>query len=466
MTNWHSINRQGLLFITLLQCLLFASAAHAANDELSKQIKSLDDRYQKLVSQYYRSSAEGSQPIVDVDQLYAQVISTSERQHPLPAIRLLAANLETLEAAPDHPTIPKLVDFLLQQNQWRLVNRVKSLVDASGDSTNLAYLDYHQARYQARLNQWELVHSLIKDTFSELSSEDSDYAYLLQGSALQYLEQHRASTESYANIPATSQLYIHAQFNTAIASIRQGWLTEARLTIKQIIPAAPASEAGMINRIYLMLGYALLHKEYYRDARDAFRKVKLDSRYANKALLGIALTAISQGDYVGGLNALEILKNRQSTDLSADEAYLLIPHIYVALQQLDRVADSFLESIDFYQQKLLTLNNLKHLKPRFEEYVLEPDSGDIIFHGRHFPLSRDYPFYLLGNRNDLHYLKRNGTTENLSRQVNQLLIEHDKMLKLVFEDMIETRGKIFTSYINQSRYGLARHYDESQQGAE
>jgi hypothetical protein len=280
------------------------------------------------------------------------------------------------------------------------------------------------------------------------------------------LKQHRASVSSYDKIPATSRFYPHAQLNTAIANIRQGWITDARLTIKQVIPLSKASNMELTNRIYLVLGYALLYKEYYRDARQAFRQVELDSQYASKALLGIALTAISQGDFVGGLNALTILKTKQSPDLSADEAYLLIPYVYQRLQQPDSIENSFFESIDHYQKRLLELNNLKGGQFRLEDAELEKQTGDIWINSARFPFSQKYPVYLLKNRHRLQSLSAITTTAKLSSQIKRLLAEYDEVLNQVISEIIESRKRFFTSYLNQSRYGLARHYDESQQGAE
>ena len=457
---------QPVIATVLVLLCLFRGYAQAAADESLQQISLLDEKYQQLMTAYYESIPGDPPLIVDFDQLLSRVESTRETQHPLDAIRLLASHLDYLAQSAEHPAIVPLTEFLLEHNQSRLVEQIYRLVEDAGDDTNQAYIDYHLARYFSRLNQWQAVIDRLENSFSYLSGDDSDYATLLRGGALQYLRKHRLAMESYARIPADSKYFIHAQLNTAIASIRQGWVTEARLTLKNILPVAKSGDPEMANRIYLVLGYALLNKEYYRDARDAFRQITRDSRYTNKALLGIALTAISQGDYVGGLNMLNRLKAAPRRDLSADEAYLLLPHVYQRLNQNNSVAASFQEAIDYYQTRLLELNRVRRAATRYEEIELEAHSGDILLGEIRLPFSQHYPFYLLVNRNHLFYLKSRNNPRSINAAVDRLLPDYDAVLKRVLGDIFEKRKKLYTSYLNQSRYGLARHYDETREGAQ
>lgn len=466
MIGCRSKPRLFFLLVALLPCFSSNISLAAVDAELQKQITQLDQRYQQLVAQYYETPMLAPQPIDNFEQLVTLIRSTRESQHPLDAIHLLVANLDHLALSAEDPAMIELGEFLLEQNQWQLVERIFKMIEDSGDDTNLAYLRFNLAKYHSRLNQWQAAYDHLENTFSELSSDDSDYAHLLQGSALQYLKQHRRAIEIYASIPESSKYFVHAQLNTAIASIRQGWVTEARLKIRRILPASKASDTEMTNRIYLVLGYALLHKEYYRDARDAFGQIKRDSRYSNKALLGIALTAINQGDYIGGLNILNRLKAKKSRELSADEAYLVLPHIYQRLEQDNSIESSFLESIDHYQMRLLELSELKLFLTKPEDISLDKHSGDIVISDVRLPFSQHYPFYLLKNRNNLHYLSSRETTPETRAGINRLLADYDQTLQRVLTEIIDKRKSLYSSYLNQSRYGLARHYDESQQGAQ
>lgn len=448
------------LWLLLVLPVSIALPGAAAQDGGPNTADSLDAEYQQLAARFHQAPRGGDEIIDDPVQLLQRVELTAELRHPQAAVRLLLDNLDTLMKRARPATVAALANFLLAQNETRLVERLEQDFDDAGDAAAVANIRYSRARYHARLQQWQQVHELVSDTFADLSSDDSDYAYLLQGSALQKLKRHRISIASYANIPADSRYYVHAQLNTAIANIRQGWVTDARLTIRDLLPVAADGAPELTDRIYLVLGYALLHKEYFRDARDAFRQIKRDSRYAGKALLGIALTAISQGDYVGGLNALTILQSQPVADLTADEAYLILPHVYKRLDQPDSVAAAFLEAIDHYQQRLLALNRIKADGIDPEGLALSPNSGDVRLGGETFAFSQHYPFHLVKNRQNLAFIADRAATPQLEDDASELIAKYDAALREAVSDLIEIRKKSFTSYLNQSRYGLARHYDE------
>lgn len=436
----------------------------AAEPDLIARIAQLDEAYQQLSSEYYQASTRDSDRVDDVDQLVEQTTRLKSQQQSVEANRLIYASQQTIGNNPDQPGVVHLVESLLDDNERQLAETIYGLIDKSGDDITLANLMYVFAKHHAELNQWPEVIQLLKGIIPQLQGRDADYAYLLQGSALQHLREHRQSVESYANISTTSPYYIHAQLNTALASIRQGWITEARGIIDKIIPLSSQTEnRELTNRIYLVLGYALLQKEYFRDARQAFRNVGLGSRYTNKALMGIALTAISQGDYVGGLNSVSVLKKGQANDLTTDEAYLVLPYIYEKLDQKLSISNSFSEAIDYYQKRLLTLDTLK-LKPvDFGRLRLEDESGDLLLDGMRFNLSQLYPAYLIKNRRNLVVLASVSRQAKLTMEIEKLIRNYDNLIKEVIFSLIDQRREFITSYLNQSRFGLARYYDNQQE---
>lgn len=449
-----------LLFITQV----LSASAGAAESDLIVRIEQLDEAYQQLSNEYYQASTRDSNRVDDIEQLVELTTRMKSQQQSVEANRLIYASQQTIENNPDQPGVVQLVESLLDDNERQLAEAIYGLVDQSGDEITLANLRFVFAKYHAGLNQWLEVTQLLKDIIPQLQGRDADYAYLLQGSALQHLRKHRQSVESYANIATTSPYYIHAKLNTALASIRQGWITEARGIIDSIIPLSSQTEnRELTNRIYLVLGYALLQKEYYRDARQAFRNVGLGSRYTNKALMGISLTAISQGDYVGGLNSVSVLKKGQANDLTTDEAYLVLPYIYEKLDQKLSISSSFSEAIDYYQKRLLALDALKRKPVNFDRLRLESQSGDLLLDVMRFNFSQQYPAYLITNRHSLGVLASVSNQPKQTKAIDKLLRKYDAILKEVISSLIEQRRKFITSYLNQSRFGLARHYDRVQE---
>ncbi len=435
----------------------------AQENRLSIQIDRLDESYQTLANEIYHIKNSAFTGIDDPDVLIERFNQLNAQRKIVSANRLIDSNLQIVIRYADDPAIVQLTDSLLKQNERQLAEKIYGLIENSGNQSNLPYLDFTFAKYYARHRQWQAVNQLLEDIFTELSGDDVDYAYLLQGSAQQHLKRHRKSVDSYGHIPPSSPYYVHAQLNTALASIRQDWITEARSIIEKIIPVSRGRKNNKLtNRIYLVLGYALLQKEYFRDARKAFRSIDLNSQYTNRALMGISLTAISQGDYVGGLNAVNRLKQKQGQDLSDDEAFLVLPYIYEKLEQPLNIEASFSESIDHYQARLLQLSRLKRRLPDLDNLQLEEPSGDLVLDNIRFDFNRHYPRYLLVNRRNLYLLANEVSRPDLLARISTLSSQYDQALHAAITTLIEQHIGFITSYLNQSRFGLARYYDNHQ----
>ncbi len=449
-----------LLFLQIT--FLSACSVSLASEELDGEIEQLDEAYQQLANEIYQTGSKSAMRIDELEFLFATYGRLKSQQQLVKARQLIVTNLDTLTAASNsgHPAIVSISDSLLQVNERQLAEKIYRLIENSGNVSNLAYLNFIFAKFYARNGQWHRVKPLLDDTFTDLSGNDVDYAYLLQGNASQHLKEHRKSVDSYRNIPPTSPYYIHAQLNIALASLRQGWVTEASSIINKILPDPPGEARNeLVNRIYLVLGYALLQKEYFRDARKAFRSINLDSRYTNRALMGIALTAISQGDYVGGLNAVNALKQKNESDLSSEEAYLLMPHIYEKLNQPLSIEASLAESIDRYKTRLLQLEAVKIMPRDFDKLQLEQPAGVLLFDDMQFDFTQHYPQYLFDNRQNLKQLAGEVSAPELLSRIRALIDRYDHALNEAIVILVEQHMKYINSYLNQSRYALARHYD-------
>lgn len=458
------------LLLVVLPGLVVSPVLIADQIEVISQIQKLDDEFKSLSSGFYASTLSATSvdlvAVEDIDQLLDQVNNLAANQQSIAAIRLLNFNIATIRNNLDSPAVFTLTDFLLIHNEWRLAKALFDEIKDEGDKSLLASMQYIFAKYHARRNEWSEVNRLLEGTFTELSPDKAEHAYLLNGSALQYLKKHRLAVESHSKIPVESKYYSYARLNMAIASIRQGWLTEARTTLTSLI--ADSQQQGdddLTNRLYLVLGYALLQTEYYRDARNAFRNIALDSRYANRALLGIGLTATSQGDFVGGLNALTILKGKQTFDLPVDESYLLIPFLYEKLQQGTTATASYTEAIDYYQSRLIQLNNLSNLRPEFARVKYADDISSLIIRNNSLDYGEMFPASFIHNYRELSEFSVFNQNSALAKKIEKLIFKFDAVFQSIVAELINRRKKYLSSYLNQSQYGLARLYDSSREAA-
>ncbi|VAW68063.1 hypothetical protein MNBD_GAMMA09-2395 [hydrothermal vent metagenome] len=462
------INRSFKAFIVLSIYLLSSSTTFAdtEDEKLLKQIKQLETEFKTLSTEFYIQADKGNnnnlKNIDDIDQLFEETSRLTAQGKSVEAIQLLYINKNTIRDNLDHQAIFTFIALLLHNNEWNLALKLRNAIKEESDISLSATTQFIFAKYHAPRNEWAQVSKALEGTYTELSPENTVYAYLLKGSALQHLKKHRQAIKAYSKIPPDSHYYIYAQLNTAIANIRQGWWTDARTTINNLLKHTnQGNQDELTNRLYLVLGYALLQREYYRDARDTFRHIALNSRYTNRALLGIGLSATNQGDYVGGLNALSILKEKDMSDLSVEESYLLIPYVYEKLQQELTVISSYSEGMKYYQQRIKTFNKIANQHINYTEISYRKDTNDIIIQNNILDYGKHFPRSFLSNYQKLIDFSTKNNNKVLRKKVKNLMKKHDNLLQGIIGELMQERIAYLKSYLNQSRYGLARMYDHS-----
>lgn len=438
-----------------------AHVAHAQQDPLMQRIQDLDSKLIELSSQIHLTAGLSPRHR-DMPNLVKEFVSLVKRDAQQKAVSLLYSHSQLLQNKFDHPGIFELSDFLLRHNEKALADKIRQEIVADNDLSLVASISLVFARYHANRQEWsDCLHLLPAQTASELSGKAADEAYLLRGSALQQHKKHREAIDAYDRIPVASPHYLHARLNTAIASIRQGWMAEASAMIKQIIPLATRDHnRALTDRLYLILGYAFLQKEYYRDARDAFRQIDKNSRYVSRALLGIGLTASSQADYVGGLNALSLLRNRAQEDLPVAESYLVTPYLYEKLQDEKIISASYSEAIEHYQSQLLEIDLLINTNTSLEDIKLDDDAGNLHIDQLQLHYRPAYPDYFFTNYRKLLSLNKNPGHPSLQDRIRSLSSRYRQTFDDIIDQLLDQRKQHLRSYLNQSRYGLARLYDQ------
>jgi hypothetical protein len=327
-----------------LLAFLLAFTPLAALAEIQKSagitnadLQSLDRRLQDFSSRFYAKLIPfGKSPKIGTMDLLVQTIDQYRGQNqPLSATAAVIDNVKLVEANADTTPVIDICGLLLETNEWNTALQLYNAVRKQGDKSLVSNVSLSMAKYHFSRDQWKETISVLEGIRSDLPPEDYHHALLMHGISLQRLQKHRQALEQYGKIPQSSRYYAAARLNMAVANIRQDWWTDAHIIINDLLNDNGRNHSSALtDRLYTVLGYSLLQQGYFRDSRDAFRNVSLDGKYTNKALLGIALTAAYQEDYIGALNAVKILKDKKSRDLPVDEANLLVPFFYERLKQL------------------------------------------------------------------------------------------------------------------------------------
>jgi len=462
-------HRKFLIFALILP-LNFALSTVSNAAISDTEIQNLEHDFQKVTNNIYtvlsKKLNQCNSRTLSLKRLNIQLQKLTKQNKNVIGICLIQNHLTLIEKNIDSKEVFPIFQFLLNNNNFILANKLYAKVKNEGDKSLLSNYSFIYARYYLKRKKWNKVLFYIKGSYNDLTSQDANFARLITGIALQKTKKHRQAVKNYLKIPSQSKYYPEARLNIATAYIRQDWWTDAHIEINKIIKSKEIKKnKEMTNRLYLVLGYSLLRKEFYRDSREAFRNIEVDSIYFNKALLGIALTATNQEDYVGALNALTILKSKKSYDLSVDESHLLLPYTYEKLNQNMTASASYTDAQKYYQERIKNIRlliNKKQYKTSAKKII--KDNHYINLEKNIVDFSKYHPVSFLKNITQLDdlsdyvsYIKN----KDLIRQHKTLVAKHNKLFSTMLDHIMDKRLAYLNSYMNQARFGLARLFDNS-----
>ena len=429
-------------------------------------LASLDDRLHQFSAHFYPRLIrfDKYKKIGTIDSLVQTIDHYRSQNQPIQATASVINNLTIVEKFIDTTPIIDISGLLLETNDWNTASQLYKKVKAQGDKSLVSNVSLSFAKYHFSRNQWKKTIDIVESIRSDLPPEDYHNALLMHGISLQRLQKHRAALLQYAKIPITSRYYAAARLNMAVANIRQDWWTDAHIIINDLInDRNHISNDALTDRLYTVLGYSLLQQQYFRNSRDAFRNVSLDGPYTNKALLGIALSAAYQEDYIGALNAIRILKDRKSHDLPVDEANLLMPYFYEKLQQQTTASAGYVAAIKYYESRASSIKSAMQIDSGFiRKQLTIGSSSTVAINDEVVDLGEKLPEFIFANIRLLAlfqpHVNRMGDV-TLLREYNALNNEYDKVLQKVTQIILNEKSSYLTHYMNQSRYGLARIQD-------
>lgn len=430
-------------------------------------LTALDERMQDFSSRFHTRLAQIDKPdkVDSVKSLMRVVNNRRAAGEPTRAIATVIRNLPVAERQIHAIETSRLVELLLAANLQKTAVSLYEKMKSHADKTTVSVASLAFAKHYFARRQWEQTVKVAESIGNELATEDYHHARLLHGIALQRLRRHRAALTQYQKIAKNSRYYTAARINMAMANIRQDWWTDAHIIIEDVIRAQGARDPALTDRLYTTLGYSLLRQQYYRNAREAFGNVGLNGPYTSRALLGIALSAAHQQDYVGALNAIQRLKDSNARDLSVDEAHLLIAYFYEKLEQPDTATAGYSHAIRFYEQRIADIEVAMAAEAaQLRERVAEHGAASVPIGGEVLNLEEKLPAafidelrLLLSYNADIRRIGDGG----LTRTYTGLVDDYTNVLHRVARDALAENISHLNHYMSQARYGMVAIQDQN-----
>lgn len=437
--------------LTLAFCLLSTAPISKSLGETVSYNQDLEDRLQNLTTRILLTKTNSE----NLRTPTTPIKSIAELQQALQFFTLTQPELNSENSQ----QVIQQAKILLSFNATGVIENVLQKYDASGEERLAAQLRFLLAQHFSQQELWDNALSELDkvDPNIHLSKAQTDEAYIIVANGLQHKKQHRAAIPFYEKITSDSPHYRTAQIDLATVYLRQDWWTDAQLAIKNAIMEDQTSNDEMNNRCYTILGYSQIQQGFYRDARSSFHHVKIHSKYADRALLGLGMSALNQEEFSSALNAFRLLRDKEDSNSITDQAYLMVPYTLSLMKQQQLATTAFNEAITYYEtitsgnsaiaKKItahsdLTLQDQKWL--RLSTNQLEKIS---MFKKRLDMLSL------------LHSLSTN------SKDINEITHLETAITNAYFAqllDWVSAKNSVINSYISQSRYGLAKLYDASE----
>ncbi len=446
-----------------------AKPAVTATTTATSVYDQLDSDFQQFSSPFYTELANSPKLISykSMDRLDAAIQMSLQDNDPMAAVATLIHHYKLISRNIDNPKIINFISLLLDNNELVTAEKLRAQIQEDGSKALQANISYLFANFYFQRNNWTKTIASLDGITGDLPQQRFHHALLIQGISLQKLKKHRLALAVYEKIPATSPYYDSARLNMAVADIRQDWWTDAHIVINQLLSLPRVRQQyDEADRLNTVMGYSFLQQAYYRDARNAFRNVGLKGSYTNQALLGIALSAANQEDYIGALNAVRILKEYKSLDLPVDESYLLMPYFYERLQQHSTATAGYNEAIQYYENRINSLSALQKIDDKtFTHNVGFLTDGTLSLQLNIIDLDNIAPPAFINNYHLVQKMQPYMTNGNMTAyqpQFYKLQAAHQSALHEAVNLVLQQRIVYLTDYMNQSRYGIARLLDKNE----
>ena len=143
-------------------------------------------------------------------------------------------------------------------------------------------------------------------------------------------------------------------YNLGIALLQAGRQKEAIEQLDKAGQIAADDPAGLAirDKANLVLGALLFDSGNFERAKQSLDRVRLEGPFSNQALLRAGWAEASAQQYDRALVPLNILANREPTDVAVQEAMLAVPHAYADLKLYGRSALMYGRALEVFSNQI------------------------------------------------------------------------------------------------------------------
>ncbi|MDF3030946.1 MAG: hypothetical protein K0R03_1504 [Moraxellaceae bacterium] len=194
---------------------------------------------------------------------------------------------------------------------------------------------FRQGRLQYRQGNYFDAERILNTPLDSQMSELETQRRVMLANVLMTRNAFNEARAALSPIPLDNPLGAYATYNSGVSHLRANHAPEGKQLLEQVmnLPVSDAPETNALkDRAALALGYDYLQLQQPEKARDALVNVRLKGPFSNNAMLALGWANYERKDYKRALAYWLELLTRNSADPFVQEALLLAPRAYEALQ--------------------------------------------------------------------------------------------------------------------------------------
>ncbi len=182
---------------------------------------------------------------------------------------------------------------------------------------------------------------------------------MLQAQSLMALERFDSAAELLDGWQGPEGWAPYARYNLGVAFVRLNRLDDGARQLDRVGRSSPSSAEllDLRDKANLALGYAYLQQSLDGQARPVLERVRLESPFANKALLGVGWADAAAHDFRGALTPWLELRNRDLLDSAVQESLLAIPYAYAELDAHGSAAEGYQSALASFDAEIANLDD-------------------------------------------------------------------------------------------------------------
>lgn len=236
---------------------------------------------------------------------------------------------------------------------------------------------YRLARVYLLKGEPKAALQMIEKVSGKLPEDDRENELFLRSQIYLANGKFAAAVNTLRRLLNEKNYKAFASYNLGVALIMNGQEKEGteQLDLAGQLSGTDEVTLSIKDKANLMLGYRLMDAKQHALAKQYFDRVRLNSPFSNKALLGSGWAEVAMGKFDSALVPWSVLSKRNVADKYVQESIMGVPYAYAMLKLPGKAALMYDKALKTCEQELAKVDaSIKSVREgRFRQTLLREE---------------------------------------------------------------------------------------------